>query len=615
MEQQRTGHFRTEPARSAAQPLDMAAIGNGRVAALIDRNARIVWWCFPRFDGDPVFSNLLSGNEEKGFLDVRLDGQTEITSGYLRNTAIVETIIRDGKGNAVRVTDFAPRFVLFERVYHPAQIIRRIEPIEGIPRVSIRVRPTHDYGEPRVVQAAGSNHIRYPGGAYTVRLTTDAPLSYILQETTFALTRPLTLIIGPDESLEAAVDTVARESLERTRSYWLSWVRGLAVPLDWQQEVIRAAVTLKLCNFDETGAIVAALTTSIPEAPGSQRNWDYRFCWLRDAYFVVKALNRLGATQTMESYLDYITTLATDDDTVLRPVYGIVHNDSLEERFAEKLAGFQGMGPVRVGNQAAEQLQHDAYGSIILGVSQMFIDQRLPRMGDESLFRRLEMLGHRARRFYLEPDAGLWEYRGRKLVHTHSATMCWVALDRLARIAVQLGLRDRYAYWRSEADKVRDEILARAWNPKRGAIVGALDQSELDASVLLLPELGLLPASDERFIKTCDVIGRELSRNGFIMRYVAEDDFGAPETGFLVCQFWYIDALAAIGRKDEARGHLVDLLARRNAYGLLSEDIHPGTGQLWGNVPQTYSMAGIVNSCMTLSRPWETAWSAADEPA
>lgn len=608
MEQQRKAHFQTDLPRAKGQPLDLAAIGNGRVAALINRSARIVWWCFPRFDADPVFSNLLSGEDEKGFLDVVLDGQHEVTSSYARNTAILETIIRDKGGNAIKITDFAPRFELFERMYHPAQIIRRIEPIEGLPRIAIRLRPTRDYGVPRVVQAVGSNHIRYPGGQHDVRLTTDAPLSYVLQETTFALTRPVTLLIGTDETLESSVDKVGRESLERTRDYWIKWVRGLAVPYDWQPEVIRAALSLKLCNFDETGAIVAALSTSIPEAPGSQRNWDYRFCWLRDAYFVVKALNRLGATQTMESYLDYITTLATDDDSVLAPVYGIAHNDDLKEYFAENLKGFQGMGPVRVGNQAAEQLQHDAYGSIILGVSQMFIDQRLPRMGDESLFRRLEVLGHRARRFYLDPDAGIWEYRGRKLVHTHSATMCWVALDRLARIAATLGLNDRSTFWRAEADKVRHEILTRAWNEKRGALVGALDQTELDASVLLLPELGLISPTDERFVKTCDLIGKELSRNGFIMRYVAEDDFGAPETGFLVCQFWYIDALAAIGRTEDARGLLTDLLGRRNAFGLLSEDIHPGTGHLWGNIPQTYSMAGIVNSCMTLSRPWETAW-------
>jgi GH15 family glucan-1,4-alpha-glucosidase len=208
----------------------------------------------------------------------------------------------------------------------------------------------------------------------------------------------------------------------------------------------------------------------------------------------------------------------------------------------------------------------------------------------------------------MEPDAGPWEYRGRQRIHTHSATMCWVACDRLARIATRLGLADRAQHWQGHADALRSEILKRAWNERRGALVGALDHDDLDASVLLLPELGLLPANDVRFTRTCDAIGKELNRNGFIMRYTAEDDFGLPETAFLVCQFWYLDALAAIGRREEAREMFSDVLSRRNSFGLLSEDIHPVTGELWGNLPQTYSMAGIVNTARILSRSWQEAW-------
>lgn len=590
--------------------LNVAPIGNGRIAALVTPQGRIAWWCFPRLDSDPVFSNLVSGDEDKGFCDVLLGGAKQATSGYVRNTAIHETVLEDGNGNAVRITDFAPRFLLFERAFHPAQIFRRIEPLWGLPRITIRLRPTFNYGQPGQCQAVGSNHIRYTGGADVLRLTTDAPLSYITQETPFALTRPITLVLGPDEPLEASIDALSREFLERTRSYWTTWVRGLGVSLDWQDEIIRAAITLKLCQFEETGAIIAAHTTSIPEAPGSSRNWDYRYCWLRDAYFVLRALNRLGATQTMEAYLGYITTIAVDVERPLRPVYGIIHDQSLEERVAADLAGYRGMGPVRIGNQAAEQMQHDAYGSVILGASHMFIDRRLPGMGDEALFRRLEPLGHQARKFFQEPDAGPWEYRGRQRIHTHSATMCWVACDRLARMAGLIGLADRAAYWRDQAAKLKAEILARAWNEKRGVIAGALDHEDLDASVLLLADLGLLPASDERFRKTCDVIGRELGRNGFMMRYTAEDDFGLPETAFLVCKLWYADALAATGEADKAREIFTDVLARRNSYGILSEDIHPETGELWGNIPQTYCMAGVISTGMKLSRDWDDAWSA-----
>jgi len=588
--------------------LDVAAIGNGRVAALVDTGGRIVWWCFPRLDGDPVFCRLLSGNEEKGFCDVVLDGQVSATSKYVRNTGILETTLVAGDGASIRITDFAPRFLRFGRAFHPTQLIRRIEPLSGLPRITCRVRPAFEYGQLSAASSQGSNHIRYSAGTTPIRVTTDLAVSYIVHETPFALTHPVTLVLGSDEPIESAIDKMSREFLDQTRDYWVTWVRGLAISYEWQPEVIRAAISLKLCTFEETGAITAALTTSIPEAPNTPRTWDYRFCWLRDSYFVIQALNRLGATQSMENYLDYITTIVADTQGPLRPVYGIVHNDTMEERVAPDLQGFIGMGPVRVGNLASKQLQHDAYGSVILGASQMFIDQRLPRMGDVSLFRQLEHLGQQARRLYLQPDAGIWEYRGRERIHTHSATMCWVACDRLARIAGLLGLPDRAADWNQSAERIRSEILTRAWNEKRGAFTGAFDNSELDASVLLLAELGLVSPADPRFIKTCDTIERELIRNGLMLRYAAEDDFGLPESAFLACQFWYIDALASIGRTGQARDLFGELLGHRNPFGMLSEDLHPATGQLWGNIPQTYSMAGLINSAMTLSRRWDEAW-------
>ncbi|HEU4380400.1 MAG TPA: glycoside hydrolase family 15 protein [Hyphomicrobiaceae bacterium] len=595
-------------AATGSRALDLAVIGNCRTAALGNTQGRLLWWCFPRFDSDPVFSRLLAGDEEKGFCDIVVDGAVSYEASYLRNTAIVQTIIRDQAGNALSITDFTPRFLRFERVFNPAQIFRRIEPLAGLPRIKIRVRPTFNYGGQPTSRAIGSNHLRFTGGADSLRVTTDAAITYLAHETSFGLVKPVTLILGSDEPFEAAVDTTSREFLERTKDYWLNWVRSLAIPLEYQADVIRAAITLKLCNYEDTGAIIAAHTTSIPEAPGTQRNWDYRYCWLRDAFFVIKALNRLGATQTMEEYIHYITNIGLDSDKPLRPVYGIVPPDPIDETIAADLKGFEGFGPVRVGNQAAEQLQHDAYGSVVLAASQMFIDERLPRMGDATLFRRLEPLGRQAVRFALEPDAGPWEYRGRQRVHTHSATMCWVACDRLARIAVRLGIQDRASHWRREADKLRQEILKRSWNERRKVIAGALDGQDLDASVLLLPELGLLPANDERFIRTCRTIGDQMNRNGFIMRYTENDDFGAPETAFLVCQFWYIDALLLLGQRDDARGLFADLLSRRNAFGILSEDIHPATGELWGNLPQTYSMAGIVNTGRVLSRSWQEAW-------
>ena len=588
--------------------LDLALIGNCRVAALINASGRIVWWCFPGFDSNPIFCRLLAGDEEKGFCDIVVADVVETRAAYARNTAVLETTFEDRHGGCVQVIDFAPRFHRYERVFRPPQLVRRIVPVAGLPRITIRVRPCRSYGQPVTDWSIGSNHIRYQAGDHVLRLTTDAPLSYIAQEIAFPLTRPLTLVLGADEPFESSVELTGRDFEEHTRGYWHGWVRSLAVPFEWQSAVTRAAITLLLCCFEETGGIVAAHTTSIPEAPKSGRNWDYRYCWLRDAYFVVEALNRLGTTETMEAYINYLVTLAADQNSALRPVYSIVPGGDLDETVSPDLAGFLGQGPVRIGNDAAFQEQHDTFGSIVLATTQVFVDERLPRMGDEALFRRLEPLGDLAFSRALTADAGIWEYRGRRRVYTHSATLCWAACHRLGRIAHRLGIEDRDSFWRRQAATLRDAILARAWNPKRGAFAGVLDGDELDASVLLLAELGLVGASDPRFVNTCDVIGRELRRNGRVMRYTADDDFGAPETAFLVCNFWYLDALAAIGRRDEAREMFVELLGCRNAFGLLSEDIHPQTGGLWGNFPQTYSMAGIINSAMRLSIKWEDVW-------
>lgn len=582
--------------------LDLAVIGNGRTAALIEPSARIVWWCLPRYDGDPVFCRLLAGEEDKGFTDVVLDRVVEARSDYVRNTAIVVSELIDDAGNAVRVTDFAPRFQIYGRTFRPPQLVRIVEPIGGMPRVTIRFRATHHYGVPVAAHASGSNHIRYWRDGVPVRLTTDAPLSYIENEASFILSRPVHMVFGTDEPFEGALEATCREFCERTRNYWLEWVRRLAFSYDWQDAIIRAGITLKLSNFEETGAIVAALTTSIPEGPNSGRTWDYRYCWMRDAFFVVRALNRMGATRTMEDFISYILSIAAGQAGNVRPFYGVVPTEPAEERQAPALAGYCGDGPVRIGNAAAMQEQHDVYGSIIMAATPMFFDRRLPRPGDAALFHAIEPLGEQAARLALTPDSGIWEYRRKKRVHTHSAAMSWAGCQRLAAIANRLDLTERAHYWGETAKRLGEEVLKRAWNPKLNAFSGAFGGDDLDASALLLPELGLIAAEDPRFVSTVAAIERELRRDFHVMRYAAADDFGLPETAFLICRFWLVDALWDAGRHEEARDMFVDALQLRNRYGLLSEDVHPATGKLWGNFPQTYSMSGLILTAIKLSR-------------
>ena len=589
--------------------LDLALIGNGTVGALVDAQANITWGCFPRFDGDPVFCALLKDTDDYGFFAVELADCERAEQHYLENTAILVTRLYDRHGGAVEVTDFAPRFGQYGRLFRPMMLVRRLRRLGGSPRLMLRLRPACDDGAARPATTRGSNHIRYMAPALTLRLTTDASLTAILQETPFFLDDSITLILGADETVHEAPGEVGRRFFEETAQYWREWVRILAIPYEWQEAVIRATITLKLNAYDDTGAIVAAMTSSIPEAAGSGRNWDYRYCWLRDGYFVVNALNRLGATRTMERYLGYIVNVAANaGGGPLQPVYGIDGRAELTEREVPALAGYRGMGPVRIGNLAYRQVQHDVYGSAILAATHIFFDQRLTRRGDEALFHRLESLGEQATRCYDQPDAGLWELRGSARVHTFSSVMCWAACDRLARIAVRLGLSARASYWRDHAQRIHASISQRAWSERRGAFVSTFEGEAMDASLLLLAEVGFLDAADPRFAATVGAVEKDLRRGDFIFRYVEKDDFGEPENAFLVCTFWYVNALAALGRREEARELFEKLLACRNRHGLLAEHIDPRSGEQWGNFAQTYSMVGLINAATRLSIRWDQAF-------
>jgi hypothetical protein len=595
--------------------LDLGLIGNCAVGALIDERAEMKWACLPRFDGDAVFCSLLrergahGAAQDFGYFAIDLADFDHAEQHYLDNTAILVTRLHDRLGGVVEVTDFAPRFGLHGRMFRPMALVRSLRRLAGSPRVAVRLRPACDFGARRPGVTCGSNHIRYVGGDVVLRLTTDASITAILQETHFFLEDAVTLLLGPDETLNESVAEVGRRFLEETTQYWREWVRSLAIPFEWQEAVIRAAITLELNAYHDTGAIVAAMTTSIPEAAGSPRNWDYRYCWLRDSYFVVNALNRLGATHTMERYLGYILNVAAGAvDGVLQPVYGIDGRATLEEKEVATLPGYRGEGPVRVGNQAYQQIQHDVYGSAILAATHVFFDRRLARRGDEALFRRLEPLGERAVAVHDQPDAGLWELRGSARVHTFSAVMCWAACDRLARIAAQLELRERAVYWRAKADRIHHTITTRAWSHERGSFAASFGGASMDASLLLLAEVGFLDAADPRFAATVDAVEADLKRGDFIFRYVEKDDFGEPENAFIVCTFWYVNALAAVGRRDEAHALFAKLLARRNRHGLLAEHIDTNSGEQWGNFVQTYSMVGLINSAIRLSKRWDQAF-------
>ena len=585
--------------------LNLGVIGNGSFGALLDAQARMTWCCLPAFDGDPAFCALLEPVLDGGDWAIELDDFASSEQRYVDNTAVLKTVLRDRRGGAIEITDFAPRWHQHARFYRPVMLLRHVRPLSGSPRVRARLRPLADWGGRVPEQTWGSNHLRFVLPGFTLRVTTDLPLRLLRDELPFVLDQDLHFVLGPDETLTDPIVEFVRDAEHRTTAYWHDWVRYLSIPAEWQEAVIRSAITLKLCQYEDSGGIIAAMTTSIPEAPHTPRNWDYRYCWLRDAAFVVRALNRLGATRSMEEYIRYIFNLAVGEDGALQPVYGIAYEATLAEEEVPQLRGYRGMGPVRRGNLAWLQKQHDVYGSVVLASTQLFFDRRLEHRGDEAMFRRLEPLGERAFALYDQPDAGLWEFRGRAHVHTYSSVMCWAACDRLAKIADSFALHDRTQLWRERADTIRTRVLSESWNGSLGHFADAFGGERLDASLLLLADLGFVAADDPRFVATVEAIGRELKRGDGLFRYVAADDFGEPETSFTICTFWYIDALAAIGRKDEARALFERVLARRNPLGLLSEDLAFDDGEAWGNFPQTYSHVGLVTAAMQLSRPWQ----------
>ncbi len=585
--------------------LDLALVGNGRIGALIDAQGGVVWCCFPRFDGDPVFCSLLAGDHPpnaNGTFTIELEGMDRVEQEYVPNAPILVTRLFDNNGNGVEITDFCPRYERNGELYCPPLLVRQLKPIAGRPAIRVGVRPAVDYGCGKRSPSPRGNHISYDGEP-PLHLILNAPVEPIVDAVPFFVHETITLVFGADQPATGDLATIGAAMLEETRDHWLRWVKGLATPRQWRDEVVRAAITLALNVYEPTGAIIPAVTTSIPEAPNTGRTWDYRYCWPRDGYFTADALCRLGDVRSIERFVAFVLGVADQtNDSRLVPIYDIDGGPIPLEHFAECLPGYRGMGPVRVGNKASEQAQHDLYGEAVLSADALFRAQGSGG-GDKTLFRRLERFGEHAARLYDQPDAGLWELRGAARVHTFSSVMCWVACDRLSKYADALKLKDRAQYWGSRAATIHAEISRRSWNATLNAFTATMEGDSLDASLLLMPRLGFLPADDPRFVSTVIAIENQLKHGDFVYRYVERDDFGYPENAFLVCTFWYIEALAAMGgaRREQARVLFEKVLAARNRHGLLAEDLDTRTLEQWGNFPQTYCMAGIIDCAMALA--------------
>jgi GH15 family glucan-1,4-alpha-glucosidase len=580
---------------------DLGLIGNCQFSALIGRGGEVVWCCLPRFDSEPVFSTLLDQQAGGRFVAGPADGAPG-TQRYVDNTNILETTFQTPSG-AFRVVDFAPRFVQHDRIFRPTQLLRVLEPLEGTPLVRVECEPRLGWSRTTPAVLQGSNHLRFDGFASPLRLTTDIPLSYLAGRP-FALTSKRHLALTWGAPIEEPLPPLSDRFLGETLRYWQRWVKHCEIPPLYQREVIRSALVLKLHCFEDTGAIVAAMTTSIPEAAGSGRTWDYRYCWLRDAYYVIGAFRLLGHFEEREHFIEYLLNVAASaPDLRLAPLYRVDGSSDLEERILEAWPGFGGEGPVRVGNGAARHSQNDIFGELVLALTPIFLDERFSAERSRATLDLIERLARKAIAVVGSPDAGIWEYRTEWKPQTFSSLMSWAAADRMARVA---GRRAPGAAREFEdaAAHIREEIVARAWNSEIGAFTGTYGGRDLDASLLQMAGLRLLPIDDRRLTGTIDAIRQRLSRDGWLFRYRLDDGFGQPTVAFILCTFWLAEALAVVGRHGEAKAVMDHVHSALSPLGLLSEDYETSNLRMWGNFPQAYSHVGLIHAAFAASPKW-----------
>ncbi len=578
----------------------LALIGNCSYQALIDDFARVVWLCWPRFDSSPVFGALL--DDEKGgvfSVEPARPGGTS-TQEYISNTNILRTRFTSDRGE-FEVVDFAPRFKQYERRYKPNMLVRRLRRLNGDPLVQVRCQPTYHYGRIRPDVQMASNHLEWRIPGQQLRLTTNVPLNYITEERPFLLEDEAWIVMTWGEPLEAPLEETARSFLDRTRRYWERWVKHTSLPGRFQKEVVRSALALKLHLYEDTGAITAATTTSLPEWHGSGRNWDYRFCWLRDSYFTLRALRRLGYFDEMEAFIGFLKNLASSNER-LQPVYGISGETEIRERVIEHLAGYRGHGPVRAGNDAYRQVQYDTYGEMVAAMAPFFLDFRFEEYQTAHSVALVKRLLRRISEVMHLPDAGIWEIRDDNRVHTFSLLFHWVGGTVAARIGEVLRDEELYAAATEVARQARQTIEEKCWYEEGGFYGDSTETHNPDAALLMMINLGYLRPGDPRAESHLRALGSALRANGHLMhRYRHHDGIGDTHATFTVCGFWYVEAVARLGHVEEAEEIFQRMLSHANHVGLFSEDIDPVTGQQLGNFPQTYSHVGIINAAFAIS--------------
>jgi GH15 family glucan-1,4-alpha-glucosidase len=575
-------------------------IGNCAFIAHVNKDTNISWLCWPTFQDSFVFGGLLD-EDKGGKFDIKpVDEDYESKQYYIENTNILCTEITTKEGS-YRITDFAPRFEQYERYFKPLTLIRKVEPLKGRPRIRVRCEPVYQYGKTKFHVNRGSNHLQFEQGDIKLRLATDMPINHFFDDIPHVLDRPIHMILTFGSPFEAPIERTCEDFLRRTVVYWQKWVKNASIPSFYQKQVIRSALALKLHQFEDTGAIIAASTTSLPEFPGSGRNWDYRFCWLRDSFYVLTALSHVGHFEEMEKYASYIANITQTDTGRLQPLYGILGKTKLEEFHLDHLAGYLGNTPIRIGNQAYEHVQNDVYGQALIALLPLFTDQRFKYQNKLVAEEWTNFILTKIENTIDETDAGIWEFRNFQQRHCYSNLFQWAGATAALKIARQNGFKEIEQRALVLQEKATTYIEA-CYDEERGVYTNSTDSSNLDASTLQLIMMGYLDPNSEKAKKHLAVLEDELKGNhGLFYRYLHKDDFGKPKSTFLVCAFWYVEALACVGRVEEAQSVFKQLLSFGNHLMLFSEDINEEDGSQWGNFPQAYSHVGLMNAAYRIA--------------
>ncbi len=576
-------------------------IGNCAYLAHINNEADISWMCWPKFDSSFIFGSMLDDEKGGHFYIKPNSDHYDCNQYYMTNTNILCTEFNapDGK---FRVTDFAPRFWQYERHFKPLMLFRKIEPLEGNPEIVVSCEPVGNYGEIKPEAYIGSNHIRFLGLKKPVRLTSSLPLSYILSKRCIFLNTTNYVCLSWGIPLEAPLNSTAEDFLRKTREYWQDFINQATIVNFHQKSVIRSILALKLHQFEDTGAIIAASTSSLPEYPGQGRNWDYRYCWLRDSYYTLAALNRTGHFYELRKYAFYIQNLAArENDYNFQPVYSLVgDNNKLPEETLD-LKGYKGNQPVRKGNQAYTHVQNDIYGQMLVSLLPLYSDERFAEKDERLGIRLASLLLDKIEEKIDQPDAGLWEFRESNQFHCYSALFHWVGSNAGLTIANHFN----HQSIADKAEKLKEKAegyIEACYDEEAQVYRQAMDGKNLDASLLQLITLKYLDPDSDKAKNHLKKLEEELMTDeGLFFRYKHEDDFGKPKSAFLVCAFWYVDALACVGRIEDAKKVFGQLTSYSNHLGLLSEDVDPEDGSQWGNFPQTYSHMGLVNAAFRIA--------------